>query len=166
MTALDNVRTAEPERKASWASIRRFLRKRFDVGFTRFKDVDNSLREHQRLRVSFSRDLKFIRFHSMGNVCCVPFTHMRGACFGTKTVELGDADETRTISLYFLTMKTVYLQTPSKRDAMDFLEAIFWLKFGYDPQPVTDEELRRAVEHDHIYVYQESPRRTSETNAA
>eukprot|EP00808_Paulinella_micropora_P013761 g37899.t1 len=161
MTVLDFKEYTEAQTQEAY---RRILRKCSEIDFVRFKDVGNSLKERHNLRVSFTNDLQFIRFHSQGNVCCVPFTHMCAACFGTKTVDLGTADGTRTFSLFFLSIKPVYLQAPSKREAKQFLEAVFWIKFGHNPRPIDTEELRRAVTQDHIYVYREPSNATSETS--
>eukprot|EP00808_Paulinella_micropora_P010138 g56266.t1 len=138
--------------------LRNLLRKR--SAFTRFRGVDNSLEEYQSLHVSFSRDLTFIRFHLYdGSICCVPFTHIRKACFGpgSQTLDLGEADGTRIFTLYFHTLRTMHLQASSRSEAVAFLKALFWLKFGQDP--VNLGALRQSIANqakERIYVYSQS----------
>eukprot|EP00808_Paulinella_micropora_P027074 g64033.t1 len=135
-----------------YEAISATLRKR--LWCKRYKNLDNTLEYRHPLKMSFSRDLKYVRFNCGSTVCCIPFSHMNGACFGAKGANLGDACRTRTISLYFYTVKSVHLELPSNHEAQQFLKALFFLKFGQGNNRVLSaEEWSQSLQNDQICVY-------------
>eukprot|EP00808_Paulinella_micropora_P011317 g53529.t1 len=136
------------------ATHRRNLRRRLDC--TRFKKMNNVLVEQQPLSVTVSGDLKFICFHVDRGVCCIPFIHLSKALFGSgsREVDIGEADPTRTISLFFLSIQALHVELPSNCEAQEFLKAISWLK-STEEHRLNAQDRRQSLSHDKIRIFHE-----------